>query len=131
MSDSTRNILIAEDNPGLARVLSFKFKASGFTPITCADGQLAWEAFQNNEFVAVISDQEMPRMTGIQLCQQIREQHPTIPFFLVTGRQLELASAGVLDGLGLTGLFAKPFSPGTVVSSVEEAIAKASEAALS
>lgn len=124
MSESPPKILIAEDNPGLARVLSFKFKTSGFVPVTCADGQLAWEAFQSNEFAAVISDQEMPRKTGCELCQCIREQNATIPFFLVTGRQLELSNTGVVEELSITECFAKPFSPGNVVAAVEAAIAK-------
>ena len=132
MSNSIRKVLIAEDNPGLARVLSFKFKASGFTPVTCADGLIAWEAFQADDFVAVISDQEMPRMTGVELCRNIRAAHSGTPFFLVTGRQLELVASGIVADLGMTGLFAKPFSPGTVVASVEQAIQQCqSEAAIS
>ena len=92
MNDSPIKILIAEDNPGLARVLAFKFKSSGFDPITCANGKLAWETFQEEQFAAVLSDQEMPYMTGIELCQNIRAIDHEIPFFLVTGRQLELIS---------------------------------------
>lgn len=122
MNKSTRKILIAEDNPGLARVLSFKFKASGFVPVTCADGQLAWEAFQSDQFAAVISDQEMPRMTGVDLCRNVRSLSPSMPFFLVTGRQLELAGTGIIEELAITECFAKPFSPGNVVTAVESAI---------
>lgn len=130
MSESNRKILIAEDNPGLARVLSFKFKASGFKPVTCADGQLAWEAFQADDFAAVISDQEMPRMTGIDFCRNVRAQNPKLPFFLVTGRQLELAGTGIIEELKVTECFAKPFSPGSVVSAVEAAIRQQCEAAI-
>ncbi len=128
MPDSARKILIAEDNPGLARVLSFKFKACGFTPITCADGQLAWEMFQNEDVSAVVSDQEMPRMTGVELCANIREVNANIPLFLVTGRQLELSASDAVAGLNITNIFAKPFSPANVVSAVEAAIT-ANEAA--
>ena len=122
MNASPRKILIAEDNPGLARVLSFKFKASGFVPVTCADGQLAWDSYQKDDFVAVISDQEMPRMTGIDLCCNVRQQDARVPFFLVTGRQLELSATGISDELGITEIFAKPFSPGSVVAAVETAV---------
>ena len=118
----TKKILIAEDNPGLARVLSFKFKSCGYTPITCADGQLAWEAFQNEEVVALVSDQEMPRMTGIELCQKVRSVNADVPFFLVTGRQLELSASDAATGLNIANIFAKPFSPGNVVSAVEAAV---------
>lgn len=116
------HVLIAEDNPGLARVLSFKFKTSGFIPIVCGDGMAAWEAFQNNDFVAVISDQEMPRMTGVQLCRNIRESESMVPFFLVTGRQLELSSTGIAEELSISEIFSKPFSPQTVIAAVNEAM---------
>ena len=125
MNKQSRKILIAEDNPGLARVLSFKFKASGFEPITCADGQLAWDTFQKEDIIAVISDQEMPRMTGLQLCKSIREVDTNIPFFLVTGRQLEINASVDVENYRLTNVFAKPFSPGNVVSAVEAAISEA------
>jgi DNA-binding response OmpR family regulator len=118
-----KKILIAEDNPGLARVLSFKFKSCGFTPVTCPDGKLAWETFQADEFLAVVSDQEMPLMTGVELCQNIRSVNSEIPLFLVTGRQLELANTEAVESLALTELFAKPFSPGNVVKAVDAAIA--------
>lgn len=119
----TKKILIAEDNPGLARVLSFKFKSCGFAPVTCADGKLAWEAFQQESFLAVVSDQEMPHMTGIELCQHVRTVEPDLPLFLVTGRQLELANTDAVKDIGITHIFAKPFSPGNVVKAVEAAIA--------
>ena len=115
-------VLIAEDNPGLARVLSFKFKSCGFAPIVCGDGMAAWEAFQNSEFAAVISDQEMPRMTGVELCRNVRDSGSTIPFFLVTGRQLELSSTGIAEELSISQIFSKPFSPQTVIAAVNEAM---------
>lgn len=117
-----KKVLIAEDNPGLARVLTFKFKSCGFTPVACANGKLAWEAFQNETFSAVVSDQEMPLMTGIELCQNIRSVNAAIPLFLVTGRQLELSNTEVVKSLGISELFAKPFSPGNVVKAVDAAI---------
>ena len=122
MSENKKRVLIAEDNPGLARVLSFKFKSCGFDPIVCADGQIAWEAFQTNSVAAVVSDQEMPRMSGIELCRHIRAQDASVPFFLVTGRQLELMSTDITQELNIRRIFGKPFSPGDVIAAVNEAI---------
>ncbi len=121
MSESP-HVLIAEDNPGLARVLSFKFKSCGFTPLVCKDGMAAWEAFSSGTFAAVVSDQEMPRMTGVELCRQIRASESTVPFFLVTGRALELSTTGIAEELQINEIFAKPFSPQTVIDSVTAAI---------
>jgi len=122
MSDGAPSILIAEDNPGLARVLSFKFKSSGFSPIVCADGQIAWDAFHANPVVAIVSDHEMPRLSGVDLCRNLRAENSKVPFFLVTGRQLELSSTGIAEELNITQIFGKPFSPADVIAAVREAI---------
>jgi DNA-binding response OmpR family regulator len=126
MSNKLPIVLIAEDNPGLARVLSFKFKSSGFAPLVCADGQFAWEAFQSNPVAAIVSDQEMPRMSGIDLCRNVRSQNPNVPFFLVTGRQMELSTATAADELNIQRVFGKPFSPADVIAAVGAAIQKSS-----
>ena len=119
-------VIIAEDNPGLARVLSFKLKSSGLQPLICADGEFAWEAFESNQVAAILSDQEMPRLSGVELCRRIRSVDRRIPFFLVTGRQLELADQGLEEELGIHQIFGKPFSPADVVQAVHEAIKQAS-----
>jgi DNA-binding response OmpR family regulator len=122
MPEHQPTILIAEDNPGLARVLSFKFKSSGFATVVCGDGQSAWEAFQSEDISAIVSDQEMPRMSGIELCKCVRTKNQQVPFFLVTGRQLEISSELITDELRIGGIFGKPFSPATVIAAVNGAI---------
>ncbi|MCA9135188.1 MAG: response regulator [Planctomycetales bacterium] len=128
MSSEKQQVLIAEDNPGLARVLSFKFKSCGFEPITCANGGEAWKSFCDSQVVAVVSDHEMPIMSGIELIQRVREMDSKIPCFLVTGRQLELARDPRVLKLNISEVFGKPFSPGTVVSAVTDAINKTAPA---
>lgn len=121
-------IIVAEDNPGLARVLSSKLNSSGFESLVCSDGQFAWEAFQENEVAAIMSDQEMPRMCGLELCRKVRAINPTVPFFLVTGREMELAGQGIEEALNIRHIFGKPFSPAEVVHAVREAIAESATA---
>lgn len=123
MTDQRPLVVIAEDNPGLARVLALTFEKGGFATIIAQDGQAAWEAFQDHSIAAVVSDQEMPRMTGLDLCRTIRSIDAHVPFFLVTGRQLEIAGSGVEQELGIQRVFGKPFSPTAVIASVREAIA--------
>lgn len=126
MPSSKPKVLIAEDNPGLARVLSFKFKTCGFEPITCGNGGEAWESFCDSKVVAVVSDHEMPIMSGIELIQRVREMDPKMPCFLVTGRQLELSRDPRVVELKIQQVFGKPFSPGTVVTAVTDAVGEPS-----
>ncbi len=117
-------ILIAEDNPGLARVLSFKLRAAGFQTSVANDGTMAWQQFQECHPDAVVSDHEMPGMTGVMLCERIRqaEYNRGVPFILVTGRQLELQAAGIAEQLNLQALFAKPFSPKDIVRTLQQCL---------
>lgn len=122
MPSEKLKVLIAEDNPGLARVLSFKFKSSGYEPITCGNGGDAWKSFCDSQVAAVISDHEMPILSGIELIERIRGMDQKIPCFLVTGRQLELSRDPRVLKLGIQEVFGKPFSPATVVSAVTDSI---------
>ncbi|MEM9585838.1 MAG: response regulator [Planctomycetota bacterium] len=120
MSSLPIRVLVAEDNPGLAKVLGFKLKSSGMQPTVCYDGQDAWERFQSGDFEAVVSDQEMPRMTGVELFRKVRSINELVPIFLVTGRQLELTESKVVDELSIHRIFAKPFSPNLIVDVLTE-----------
>ena len=116
MSSTKPTVLIAEDNPGLARVLSFRFESLGFMTVTCLDGGQAWQAFNEQPIAAVVSDHEMPVMTGVKLIQRIKKVDPAVPCFLVTGRQLELSQDPTVIELGVCEVFGKPFSPMTLMN---------------
>ena len=122
MPSDKPKVLIAEDNPGLARVLTFKFESCGFDPITCPNGEEAWKSFCDSQVAAIVSDYEMPILSGIELIQRVREIDAKLPCFLVTGRQLELARDPRVIELAIHTVFGKPFSPGTLVSAVADAI---------
>lgn len=122
MSSTKPTVLIAEDNPGLARVLSFRFESSGFTTVTCFDGGQAWQAFNEQPVAAVVSDHEMPVMTGVKLIQRIKNVDPAVPCFLVTGRDLELSRDQAVMELGVCEVFGKPINAVMLMSAVSNAI---------
>ena len=125
MTVDSKKILIAEDNPGLARVLSFKFSTAGYETIVCGDGQQAWEAFQANEdLVAVLSDHEMPLLTGVELFELIRQSNQSVTLFLITGRQLELSQTQLSQRLNISEIIGKPFSPGVLLTTLETSLGR-------
>lgn len=106
-------VLVAEDNPGLARVLSFKLRTSGLLPTVCHDGAEAWAMFQANRPTAVLSDHQMPGMTGIELAERIRRvaTPEEVPFVLVTGYQSLMDMDDLRERLGIAAVLSKPLSP--------------------
>ncbi len=128
MTNTPPKVLIAEDNPGLARVLTFKIKSGGYHPLTCRDGREAWNTFEANRgLVAIISDHEMPYLSGLELFARVREVDAKMPLMLVTGRQLELSQTAVKEELKITQIFGKPFSPGELLAALDQTFAQTHE----
>jgi CheY-like chemotaxis protein len=120
MKTDRQRILVAEDNPGLARVLAIKLQQAGFDLVVCHDGAEAWDAIQRQPFDAVLTDYEMPRMTGEQLCRSIRacRQYAEIPVVMTTARELELDVPRIKRELNLAAIYGKPYSVGDVVLTI-------------
>lgn len=81
-----RRILVADDSITTRTLEESVLTASGYEVRTVVDGQQAWDTLQSGDWDIVVSDIEMPRMTGIELCERIRGNPKTqsIPLILVT-----------------------------------------------
>ena len=89
-------------------------------------GGLALDALQKDTFDLVLSDQQMPMMTGIQLCEQLRQlpAHRRTPFILLTAKCMEIDFARLQQNAGdFRRRLPKPFSPSELVNCIEEALA--------
>lgn len=124
---SNPTILIAEDNRGLARVLSCKLRTTGMLPTVCRDGTEAWAAFESQRPTAIISDYQMPGMNGLELAERVRRvaSAEEIPFVLVTGRETDLDAVELRSSLGIAAVLAKPFSPTELCELLRSLIAAA------
>jgi CheY-like chemotaxis protein len=118
-------ILVCEDNPALSAVVTFNLVRAGFQVTTVANGRLALEALQKDSFDLILSDQQMPMMTGIQLCESVRQlpAHKGVPFILLTAKCMEIDFTKLQQTLGVTRALPKPFSPSELVNCIEEALA--------
>jgi CheY-like chemotaxis protein len=71
MTESSRKILIIDDDPFFLKVLSDSFSDSGFTVFNANDGIEGVKAFIEKQPDVVISDLVMPRMGGVSTCMEI------------------------------------------------------------
>lgn len=72
-------ILLAEDSGFFRRQVANFLESHGHSVIACEDGQLAWDMLQDSQqtFHLVVTDIEMPNMTGFELCHRIKS-HPEL-----------------------------------------------------
>jgi len=125
MQDEKAKILVCEDNSALSGVVCFNLVRAGFQVTCVSNGRLALDALEKERFDLVLSDQQMPMMTGIQLCQSLRQlpAYRRTPFILLTAKCMELDFQKLQQTLEISAALPKPFSPNELVNCIEEALA--------
>ncbi len=120
-----KRVLVAEDNAALARVVQFNLKKHGYDATVAENGLIAWQIATSEQFDAIITDQQMPEMTGVELCRKLREMpnYATIPVMMLTAKGLELELPQLREELNISATFSKPFSPTAVVQTLEQLLA--------
>jgi len=125
MESRNKRVLIVDDNVALARVTQFALDGAGFETEMAYNGRLALEAAQRKHFDIVITDQQMPEMTGIELCRALRllSEYAKCPIILLTAKGLELELPRLRKELDIEATFPKPFSPSAIVKKVDKLLA--------
>jgi two-component system chemotaxis response regulator CheY len=129
--DTSKRVLIAEDNPNLRKVIVNIVKKIGYEHVMEAeDGDIAWQFMQRGGVDLVLTDWAMPGLDGLQLLRKIRKSNaPTcdVPFLMITAADTKNAilTAGKE---GVDAYIIKPFSVTTISEKIKEAIQKRAEA---
>jgi DNA-binding response OmpR family regulator len=80
---STKRILVADDEPHISRVIELFLRREGFQVELVRDGQEALESILRKAPDVLITDVQMPRMTGQELCQEIHKRLPDRRFKII------------------------------------------------
>lgn len=111
------NILIVEDEPKLASLLSDYLKASGFDPFCLGNGTEVVPWVREHKPDLILLDLMLPGRDGIEVCKDIRA-FSYVPIIMVTARVEEIDRLLGLE-LGADDYICKPFSPREVVARVK------------
>jgi DNA-binding response OmpR family regulator len=110
-------ILCAEGDVHVQYLIWKLLKADGFTVLTAGKSEFALEASRSypGPIDLLLTDMEMPRMSGLELCRNIRAERPGIKVLMISDDLLEREQVFVN---GLTFL-QKPFTPTALRDSIE------------
>jgi CheY-like chemotaxis protein len=116
-------ILICDDEVHILRATEFKLRRAGYDVVTASDGQQAWEAVEARRPDLLITDYQMPRLTGAELIKRLRsnEQTRELPIILLTGKEMELSREEIIEQWGVLAMLGKPFSPRELLQIVQTA----------
>lgn len=122
MNSPEKKILIAEDNPALLAVVKFNLERAGYDAHTSTNGTEAFELAMMHKFDLIITDHQMPGLSGVELCSQLRThpEYATTNMMMLTAKSLELDRDHILNDLGVKHIFSKPFSPTEIIKAVDE-----------
>lgn len=101
-------ILIVDDNPNMASLLSEMLEVFDYESIRAGDGFEAIEQIERDHFSLVITDMRMPKMSGLDLLKKIKATNPDLPVVVISGYALDEEGNSLLSKMA-DGFLNKPF----------------------
>ena len=117
-------ILIVEDEPNMVAGLRDNFEFEGYDVITAPDGVAGLERALKEAPDLVILDVMMPRMSGLDVCKQLKAKRPSVPIIMLTARGQEVDKVVGLE-LGADDYVTKPFSIRELLARVKAVLRRA------
>lgn len=111
-----KSILVVEDEPSIAEVVSLYLKRAGYHVQIASDGKQAMNIFERQMPDFVILDLMLPGIDGLSLTRWLRDRS-NIPIIMLTARREEIDRIAGLE-MGADDYVVKPFSPQELVSRV-------------
>jgi len=114
-------ILVVEDDPSIQRGIELNLQVEGYSVITASDGESGLKQALERKPDVILLDVMLPKMSGFDICRQIRKQGLTMPIILLTAKTQEIDKIMGLE-LGADDYVTKPFSVAEVVARVNAAV---------
>jgi two-component system NtrC family sensor kinase len=115
-------ILLVDDSEDIRRFLAESILSpEGYSVRTAGDGQAGLDLAREIQPDLLITDHQMPRLTGIELISRLREEMPLVPVILITGEGSEAVAAKALRA-GAVNYLIKPFAAEVLLEAIELAL---------
>ncbi|AUJ59805.1 MULTISPECIES: response regulator transcription factor [Bacillus amyloliquefaciens group] len=125
-----KKILVVDDEQSIVTLLQYNLERSGYDVITASDGEEALELAENENPDLIVLDVMLPKVDGIDVCKQLRQQKMMVPILMLTAKDEEFDKVLGLE-LGADDYMTKPFSPREVTARVKAILRRADISSLS
>lgn len=105
-----KRILVVEDDLELRRINARVLSGNGYHVDTAGDGVEGWKALCETPFHLLITDHDMPMLSGLELVKKVRKEHMDLPVILASGAPPE-EELEREPWIKLAAILLKPFSP--------------------
>jgi two-component system chemotaxis response regulator CheY len=114
-----KRILVVDDMGSIRQVIVALLKSTGYEAVEASSGAMALQLMQQTKFDLVLSDWNMPGMTGSELVTAIRQKDSAIPVVMVTA-EADRQRVLELQALGVNGYLLKPFKQQALLTVMEK-----------
>ena len=114
-------ILVVEDDPAVQKALKRLFESEGYVVEVQSNGRAALDSIQSMPPAVIILDLRLPKVSGRDLCKEVKAQTPTLPIVVLSATS-DVSDKVLLLELGADDYVTKPFSPRELLARVRAAL---------
>ncbi|MHC4740038.1 MAG: response regulator [Planctomycetota bacterium] len=116
-----KKVLVVDDEIHIVHVVAIKLRNNGFSVITAENGAQAFERACEDKPDIIVTDCQMPVMTGLELIEKLRKNEGTkeTPVIMLTARSFAIEQKQK-EQLQISECLSKPFSPKELLRSIED-----------
>lgn len=114
----SRRVLYVEDDEAWRELSTDALLKAGFLVDVAEDGEAGWEALQAGRYDLLITDNDMPRLTGMELVRRLRSEGYTLPIVMTSG-SFGIESAQRDRSLNVSATLRKPFALEELLKTIE------------
>ena len=120
-TDPRHRILVVDDDSDLRLLYADVLALPGYHVDAAEDGAAGWEALQANRYNLLITDYNLPKLTGVELVRKLRAAHMAVPVVMAAGR-LPTHELARIPSLQLAATLVKPFAVDALLDTVKNVL---------
>jgi two-component system alkaline phosphatase synthesis response regulator PhoP len=116
-----KKVLVVDDEVHIIHVVAIKLRNNGYEVISAEDGSTAYKMACEEKPDIIVTDFQMPVMTGLELVEKLRANEATkgTPVIMLTARGFAIED-DQRETLGISDFLSKPFSPKELLRSIDD-----------
>ncbi|MFZ2149347.1 MAG: response regulator [Sedimentisphaerales bacterium] len=118
-----KKVLVVDDEVHIVHVVAIKLRNNGYEVLSADNGAEAFELACKERPDIIVTDYQMPVMSGLELVEKLRQRQETknIPVIMLTARSFAIPKEQQED-LQISGCLSKPFSPKELLGNIEDVL---------
>ena len=118
-----KKVLVVDDEIHIVHVVTIKLRNNGYEVVSASDGAEAYELACSEKPDIVVTDYQMPVMSGLELVEKLRETPQTadVPVIMLTARSFAMEEHRK-EQLKISKCLSKPFSPKELLRDIEDVL---------